>query len=213
MRFGIRNELGQQSCIFNLIVKKNDEVYLLERRSGDHIKVSLHRTGQNQISFTSTFISTLNIPNQARHITKWVCPKESPAFVISIPASELCECSIINKPIEWILAPSKESLTDIFLIFTSEVSDLNIDCFLQNKIGTSTRLLILKRFVLPTRRKMAEIEFENLAKLKEQVISDFRKKNKDVAKLKGTHAILPGHDANGVRFFLVVGFNELRMLS
>lgn len=124
LRFGVRADSGLVSSTWKILAK-NNEIYLLERKMGSYFKVSLHKSGNWQISFTSEFIADKKIPNQSRHIDKWKAPTDNIingvtlAFRIIIPESELRKpISTSRKKIEWIKAPEEEHCVEIDVILT-----------------------------------------------------------------------------------------------
>lgn len=124
LRFGVRSDNGLVSSTWKILTK-NNEIYLLERQTGNSFKVSLHKSGNWQISFTSEFIADKEIPNQNRHIDKWKAPTDNIApgmtlaFRIIIPESELREpVSTSKKKIEWIKAPKEKHYVEIDVILT-----------------------------------------------------------------------------------------------
>ncbi len=129
---------------------KNNEIYLFERNTGSSFKVSLHKSGNWQISFTSEFIADKNIPNQTRHIDKWKAPTNNIgngmtlAFRIIIPESELREpISTSRKKIEWIKAPKENHYVEINVILSKP--DVKISSWPgKNRMQTS----LLKEIIL-----------------------------------------------------------------
>ena len=94
IRFGVKSENGLSSRTWKLW-HSNNEIYIVERNCGHKFKVSLHKSGRWQVSFSQDVVAEMQIKNQERHIDKWICPQNNVAknftlaFRIIIPASEL----------------------------------------------------------------------------------------------------------------------------
>lgn len=71
------------SGTYKIWTEKN-EVYLLERTMGKFIKVSLHKSGNWQISFTSEYLRDKTPIKDTRHIDKWKIPKDNIAKGITL---------------------------------------------------------------------------------------------------------------------------------
>lgn len=94
IRFGVKNENGLSSRTWKLW-HSNNEIYIIERNCGHKFKVSLHKSGNYQISFSQDSVPDMQIKNQERHIEMWSCPRKNLTsnftltFRIIIPNSEL----------------------------------------------------------------------------------------------------------------------------
>lgn len=144
VRFVVVADDGRKSGSYKVWTEKN-EIYLLERVTGSSFKVSLHKSGNWQISFTSEFIADKNIANKYRHIERWDAPFDNIgngitlAFRIRIPESELREPLIENdkKNIKYIKAPKKGHYIELDIILTENSTTFPKDWPGKNKMKTS----------------------------------------------------------------------------
>jgi len=123
IRFGVKNEMDLFSRIWKLW-QSNNEIYIVDRNCGHKFKVSLHKSGNWQVSFSQDTVPEMQIKNQQRHIDKWNCPKNNLgsnftlAFRIIIPNSELRIYKQKNKgkKIDWINSATNGDAREIGVI-------------------------------------------------------------------------------------------------
>jgi len=85
--------VGEHSSIWKVWAWK-DDVYLASRGMGGDLKVSIHGSGQCQLSATSAVIASLGIANQMRHTAMWRRPDldasgRCRALQLILPRSEM----------------------------------------------------------------------------------------------------------------------------
>lgn len=66
----VDKQSNMQSNIWELIVQKNDEIYLLSRVNGHDYKISIHKSGEVHAALTSEFAKKHNIKNQERYFLR-----------------------------------------------------------------------------------------------------------------------------------------------
>lgn len=66
----VDKQSNMQSNIWELIVQKNDEIYLLSRVNGQDYKISIHKSGEVHAALTSEFAKNHNIKNQERYFLR-----------------------------------------------------------------------------------------------------------------------------------------------
>lgn len=215
-RFGVAASDGRVSGSYKLWTEKN-EVYLLERVTGNSFKVSLHKSGNWQISFTSEFFADKNKPNQKRHIKRWTAPVNNIgngvtlAFRIRIPESELMDLALNNtKKITWIKSPEKEHFIEIDLIFTKKNATFPEDWPLKNFLNAS----LLKEMILLNGDSLWIIYFYQPMSKKQIILLDhYREEGRKMIKKidhkpRKPKLILMGKEKDNSRQFVEVAINK-----
>lgn len=127
IRFGVGSERGPRSSVWQVIVHKS-EVYFQVVPLGGVLKVSLHESGQYQLSFDANYIQRKKAEGKwpsilPRHMYRWPRPTEigpgiTLAFRIFIPTSELRLMKPrAPKPIIWIAPPPIGYWIEIAILF------------------------------------------------------------------------------------------------
>lgn len=210
VRFVIVADDGRTSGSYKVWTEKN-EIYLLERITGSSFKVSLHKSGNWQISFTSEFISDKNMPNKNRHIKKWDAPLNNIgngttlAFRIRIPESELREpCINNNKNLEYIKAPEKWHYIEVDLILTENNTTFPEDWPGKNKMKTS----LLKEMKLLNGNSLWIVYWYSLMNNRQLIeLNQYKNDGQKIIKKMDTKQpkmILMGHENDGSRQFIEV---------
>jgi hypothetical protein len=114
VQLAVGTPTGRRSTVWKFFVRKS-EIYILSRMFGSDLKVSLHFSGDCQLSGTSTWV--MKVPdrrNADRHFEKWVMPRPNGtaalhAFQVRIPETELRVIDIAEdlNAVRWLPAPPR----------------------------------------------------------------------------------------------------------
>ncbi len=66
----VDKQSNMQSNIWELLIQKNDEIYLFSRVNGQDYKISIHKSGEVHAALTSEFAKNYNIKNQERYFLR-----------------------------------------------------------------------------------------------------------------------------------------------
>lgn len=104
LKFVVRSEDGRRSGVWLICISNND-VYVSMRPLARQLKMSIHKSGECQVAFTTEFIEKIKAlgtwPKRSRRLDKW-SPKElsngvALAARIIIPTSELSKLPISER--------------------------------------------------------------------------------------------------------------------
>jgi len=215
-RFAVKSKNNLISSVWRLQLTKND-VYLSVRCLMQTMKVSLHESGEWQISFTSEFVKKKEMKNQERHIEKWsnknnITDGITLAFRICIPFSELREkYENTSKTVSYIeISEESGTIAEIFFIFTE--SNVEVSSW-PGKNSMNTELLTKfqldngqKLWLVYTQRKMEEQDERNLENYKVKMLEYLRESG---ANTDGKHirSVLIGSEEDGSRKFIDVALD------
>ena len=128
IRFAAGAENGLRSTVWKLY-RGSDDIYLQSRMMGADTKISFHKSGCCQFSFTDAWVKK-NIndrihKNKDRHLRRWEreIPTEGNAnltFRLVIPGTEMCYISNETKlqKVKWLTMPQKDELLLVDFYFT-----------------------------------------------------------------------------------------------
>ncbi|MCL4485514.1 MAG: hypothetical protein M1537_04115 [Nitrospirae bacterium] len=129
IRFAAGAENGLRSTVWKLY-RGSDDIYLQSRMMGADTKISFHKSGCCQFSFTDAWVKK-NIndrihKNKDRHLRRWEreIPTEGNAnltFRLVIPGTEMCYISNETKlqEVKWLTLPQKDELLLVDFYFIS----------------------------------------------------------------------------------------------
>jgi hypothetical protein len=128
IRFAAGAENGLRSTVWKLYTR-SDDIYLQSRMMGADTKISFHKSGCCQFSFTDAWVKK-NIndrihKNKDRHLRRWereipTKGKPSLTFRLVIPETEICYISNETKlqKVKWLTMPQKDELLLVDFYFT-----------------------------------------------------------------------------------------------
>lgn len=129
IRFAAGTENGLRSTVWKLYTGSDESIYLQSRMMGSDTKISFHKSGSCQFSFTNNWVEK-NIGNKIhknaeRHLSRWKrkIPSEgktSLTFRLVIPGTELrCIPNERNlQKVQWFPLAQKDELLLIDFYFT-----------------------------------------------------------------------------------------------
>lgn len=129
IRFSAGTISGLRSTVWKLIKEDSNDIYLMSRMMGSDTKISFHKDGRCQFSFTDKWVKE-NLDkrikkNKERHLVQWERenPREGEAsltFRLVIPATELRHISYEKKlsKVKWLPLPQMDELLLVDFYFT-----------------------------------------------------------------------------------------------
>jgi hypothetical protein len=171
LRFVVRDENNQRSSAWRLWTEKSD-VYLSVRSLAHALKISLHASGQWQLSLTSPYYNQL-VQNhdwdtsKSRHLRKWLRPPEyRPGVTIALriifPTSELRSIpEDVSKDIEYIsAAPPMHAVYLILIISSPSIPIINAKLLREFVLENGEKLSVLCQYEALGEELMSAIEYE-----------------------------------------------------
>jgi hypothetical protein len=130
-RFALGTRLGPRSTIWKAWVQ-GDEAYIASRMFGSDLKVSIHSSGECQVSRTDSWVKRQeNFRNAERHVHRWhiSAPVDHQAvlvFQVGIPVSELRdqEPPTDKKKVVWV-SGIPNGVTVRFLFYVTQTVEVD----------------------------------------------------------------------------------------
>ena len=111
LRLSVGTPEGPRSTVWKVVTARFD-VYIISRMMGDSAKVSLHESGQGQLSLAAEWADAVGISPPQRHLDKWQVRQPTPnsaahVFRLVFPSTELQTVGTPRKSrlVTWIEPP------------------------------------------------------------------------------------------------------------
>ncbi len=159
IRFGVKDNNGRRSSSWKLWSNRSD-IYMSARPLRGTVKLSLHESGNWQLSFTSEFVRKVpkHFETMPRHISLWQKPREvepgvTVACRIHIPVAELRmlgeEEGKNSRHVRWVSAPADDLSIQFLVVITERTAS-----FQKWPGEVDPALLLVGKIILPDERSV-----------------------------------------------------------